>query len=131
MSAFPSLDHIAVTVSDLSVSAPWYRRLFDAEPALDEDTGVYHHVVFRAGTTLFSLHTFPDGVPAGDRFDERRLGLDHVSFGCEDREAVEKFQRRLDDLGIAHSGIVEAQYGSVLSFRDPDGIALEFFARRA
>lgn len=31
-------------------------------------------------------------------------------------------------LGVAHSGIVDAHYGSGLSFRDPDGIALEFFA---
>jgi len=31
-------------------------------------------------------------------------------------------------VGIAHGGIVDAHYGSGLSFRDPDGIALEFFA---
>lgn len=35
---------------------------------------------------------------------------------------------RLDELNIAHGGVVEAPYGSGLSFRDPDGIALEFFA---
>ena len=34
----------------------------------------------------------------------------------------------LDELGIAHGGIVDAGYGSGVSFRDPDGIALEFFA---
>jgi len=31
-------------------------------------------------------------------------------------------------LGIAHDGIKDATYGSGVSFRDPDGIALEFFA---
>jgi glyoxylase I family protein len=31
-------------------------------------------------------------------------------------------------LGIAHGQIKDASYGSGLSFRDPDGIALEFFA---
>jgi hypothetical protein len=35
---------------------------------------------------------------------------------------------RLNELGIPHGGIVDAGYGSGLSFRDPDGIALEFFA---
>jgi catechol 2,3-dioxygenase-like lactoylglutathione lyase family enzyme len=35
---------------------------------------------------------------------------------------------RLDELGIAHGEIAHAHYGSGLSFRDPDGIALEFFA---
>jgi hypothetical protein len=37
---------------------------------------------------------------------------------------------RLNQLGIAHGGIVDAGYGSGWSFRDPDGIALEFFAPR-
>jgi glyoxylase I family protein len=33
-----------------------------------------------------------------------------------------------DELGIAHGHIRDAGYGSALSFRDPDGIALELFA---
>ena len=36
--------------------------------------------------------------------------------------------RRLDELGVEHGGIKDAAYGSGVSFRDPDGIALEFFA---
>ena len=35
---------------------------------------------------------------------------------------------RLNKLGVQHGGIVDAPYGSGLSFRDPDGVALEFFA---
>jgi hypothetical protein len=38
---------------------------------------------------------------------------------------------RLDEQGIAHGGIVDAHYGSGVSFRDPDGIALDFFAAAA
>ena len=36
---------------------------------------------------------------------------------------------RLDELGIADGGIVDAHYGSGLSLRDPDHIAVEFLAR--
>jgi hypothetical protein len=36
--------------------------------------------------------------------------------------------RRLGELGIDHGGVVDAPYGAVLSFKDPDGNALEFFA---
>ena len=61
-------------------------------------------------------------------FDEHRPGLDHLSFGCADRAELETWAARLDELGIAHGGIVDAHYGSGLSFRDPDGIALELFA---
>ena len=59
---------------------------------------------------------------------QNRVGLDHVSFGCETRADLEKWAAKLDELGIDHGGIKDAAYGSGLSFRDPDGIALEFFA---
>ena len=57
-----------------------------------------------------------------------RPGLDHVSFGCANRAELVTWEQRLAELGIAHGGIVDAGYGSGLSFRDPDNIALEFFA---
>ncbi|MDP9185068.1 MAG: VOC family protein [Actinomycetota bacterium] len=52
---------------------------------------------------------------------------DHVSFGCADRGELERWATRFDELGIEHGQIKDASYGSGLSFRDPDGIALEFF----
>jgi catechol-2,3-dioxygenase len=64
----------------------------------------------------------------GDRFSEFRIGLDHVAFGCASRDELETWALRLDELGFEHGGIKDASYGSGLSFRDPDGIALEFFA---
>ena len=63
-----------------------------------------------------------------EAFSEFRVGLDHVTFGCADRDELETWARRLEELGIEHDGIKDASYGSGISFRDPDGIALEFFA---
>lgn len=124
---FPGIGHVALTVRDLSVSVPWYRELFGAEPVLDEDTGPFRHVVWLIGGTLIGLHQFPDGDNA-QGFDERRPGLDHVAFGCADRGELESWAQRLDDLGVTHGGIVDAPYGSGVSFRDPDNLPLEFFA---
>lgn len=127
MSAFPSIGHVAVTVNDLTVSRPWYQALIGAEPVLDEPTDSgFHHTVFSIGETLIGLHQHPD--PEATAFSELRPGLDHIAFGCADRAALEAWQDRLDELEVAHGGIVDAHYGSGLSFRDPDGIALEFFA---
>ncbi len=123
---FPGLAHVAITVSDLGRSVPWYQRLIGADPALDEDTGPFRHVVFAIGGTLLGLHGFPEGSRGS--FDERHIGLDHVSFACADRADLARWQARLEELGLTHGGIVDAGYGSGLSFRDPDGIALEFFA---
>jgi len=128
MRTFPGITHVAVTVTDLAVSIPWYSQLFAADAVLDEDTGPFRHVVYAIdGGQLFGLHAFPDGEWSSD-FDPRRPGLDHVAFTCADRAELEQWQERLDELDIKHGGIVDAHYGSGLSFKDPDGIALEFFA---
>ena len=79
------------------------------------------------GGTLIGLHQHGTAAPP-ERFSEYRVGLDHVAFGCADRDELEKWSRRLDELGISHGEIEDAAYGSGLAFRDPDGIALEFFA---
>jgi glyoxylase I family protein len=126
MPAFPTITHVALTVSDLEKSIPWYEALFDAKPVLDQDTGPFRHVVWSVGSTLVGLHQFPDG--RSEPFDERRVGLDHLAFTCANRSELEEWASRLDDLGIRHGGVVDADYGSGLSFRDPDNIALEFFA---
>ncbi|HWL36611.1 MAG TPA: VOC family protein [Frankiaceae bacterium] len=93
---------------------------------LDEDTGPFRHVVWSIGSTLIGLHQFPDPKP--ETFDERRQDLDHLSFARANRGELEKWASRLDELGVTHGGIVDEGYGSGVSFRDPDGIALEFFA---
>lgn len=124
---FPAIGHVALTVSDLERSVTWYRRLFDAEPVLDEDTGPYHHVVWMLSGTLLGLHQHLK-EESSEPASEFRPGLDHVAFACTDRAELELWERRLDDLRIPHGGITDAAYGSGLSFRDPDNIPLEFFA---
>jgi glyoxylase I family protein len=127
VSDFPALTHVAVTVTDLDRSRQWYGRLFDTAPVLDENTGGFHHVVWLLGGTLLGIHEHPQ-LTSRDAFDEKRPGLDHIAFGCTNRAELEKWEARLTELGIANGGIVDAPYGSGLSFRDPDNIALEFFA---
>jgi glyoxylase I family protein len=130
MAEFPALTHVAVTVRDLSVSVPWYEALFGGgKPVLDEDTeGDFHHTVYLIGDGhLIGLHQHKKPAPPG-QFSEFDVGLDHIGFACANRGELEQWERKLTDLGVKHGGIVDAHYGSGLSFRDPDNIALEFFA---
>jgi glyoxylase I family protein len=127
MAQLPAVTHVALTVTDLAISVPWYERLVGTKPVLDEDDGDLHHTVYLLpGGILLALHQHnaADGTP----FDEHRPGLDHLSFGVADRAGLKAWQARLEELGIEHGGIVDAHYGSGLSFRDPDNIALELFA---
>lgn len=127
--AFPGIQHIAITVCDLERSTAWYANLFGADPVLDEDeeSGTFHHTVFLLdGGMLFGLHTHM-GAETGEPADERRTGLDHIGFALSGTIELELWKSRLDALGIAHGGIKKASYGSGISFRDPDNIALEFF----
>ena len=127
--AFPALNHVAVTVRDLEVSGPWYQALIGADPLVDEHTDAgFRHIVWQFDNgTLFGIHQHDRGTQDG-RFTEFRAGLDHVGFGCASRAELQTWVDKLDEMGIEHGGIVDAGYGSGLSFRDPDGIALEFFA---
>lgn len=84
-------------------------------------------MVWLVGGTLVGIHYFPD-LKSTEPLDERRPGLDHLAFGCANRTELEMWERRLNEIGVAHGGIVDASYGSGLSFRDPDNVALEFFA---
>jgi glyoxylase I family protein len=128
MPEFPALTHVALTVSDLPRSVSWYRQLFDKDPVLDEDTGPFRHVVWMIGDgTVIGLHQHTN-LESTEPASEFRPGLDHLAFACSDRSDLEAWKQRLDDLGIPNGGIVDASYGSGVSFRDPDNIPLEFFA---
>jgi glyoxylase I family protein len=123
-----TIAHASLTVSDLDRSIAWYERLFDTKLAPDASPGPFRRMVLiLGGHTVIGLGQFPD--PADNLpFNERRVGLDHLAFACASRSELETWKARLDELGIVNGGIVDVSYGSVLSFRDPDNIALEFFA---
>jgi glyoxylase I family protein len=121
------ITHVALTVSDIEVSIPWYTALIGSPPVLDEDTGPFRHAVFAVGGTLLGLHSFPEGIDEL-AFSPRRLGLDHVAFAATDRAELDAWERRLTEMRVPHGEVLDAHYGSGLSFKDPDGLPLEIFA---
>jgi glyoxylase I family protein len=107
MAEFPTITHVALTVSDLNRSVPWYESLFGTKPVLDEDTGPFRHVVWLVGQTLVGLHQFPDPA-SSEPFNERRVGLDHLAFARATRAELGEWEARLNELGIANGSIVDA-----------------------
>ena len=52
MPEFPAITHVAITVTSLERSVPWYKDLFGSDPILDEDTGPFQRVAWLAGGTI-------------------------------------------------------------------------------
>ncbi len=124
MPPFPSFTHYALTVSDLDRSIAWYEKLFGAPPFFVGDESTYRFAVWLEQKIGLHQHF---STSETQPFDEYRVGLDHVAFGCATRDELLEWSQRLDELGVEHGDIVDAFYGSGLAFRDPDNIQLEFF----
>lgn len=130
MIAPPSIEHVAITVSDLERSVAWYEALFGVAPMfvgpMLADTEHAHDVAVWAVPNL-GLHCFRGvGVPPGG-FDARRAGLDHLAFRVSDAAELEQWLEHLHDLGVDHAAPLEEAYGVGVAIRDPDGVALELF----
>lgn len=124
------IHHVTITVTDLDTSVAWYQRLLGLEKvALRTGSGWVRALMKNRHGLVIGL-TVHDAGDSADRFDERRVGLDHLSIACADAAEVEAWRERLNELGVVHDGIGELTYGHVLVARDPDGIPVEFFAPR-
>lgn len=133
--AITGVHHFALTVRDLEASAEWYQQVFDLQrvpvtfPHYDrEDTGFAVLLLDPVSGLGFGLHQHAEN--AGETFDERRTGLDHMGFNIANRAELERWAEHLTAIGIEHTGIRDVKEPiafSTLVFRDPDNIQLELF----
>ena len=119
--------HIALTVSDVNRSAEWYSSLLNMQVALsgDSDEVSFRLLVDPKSGWGLGVRQYP--AHHSDRFDEFRTGLDHFAFGVATRAELEDWEKELSARGITFTPIAETPIGSVIVFRDPDGIQLEFW----
>jgi glyoxylase I family protein len=131
MPAIKGIAHVELSVRDLDRSVRWYCQLLGAQDvfrAASDVYGITACAILEPHSKLVLAFTHHrDEDPSA--FDPRRVGLDHVSFAVTDRAELEAWVRRLDDLGIEHSAVQDEGYAHQVTFKDPDGIALEFSAR--
>jgi glyoxylase I family protein len=129
-----SYAHVRLTVTDIDRSRAFYDDVFglpvafelppDADDATREQLGfLFGGVIYQLGDSLLGLRPV-----ANDRFDEDRVGLDHLSFAVASRTELDDAAALLDQRGIRHQGVKDIGAGYILEFRDPDNVALELFA---
>ena len=134
----PSLHHIALTVTDVDASVLWYEAVFGVHFLMDapHSGGLGKVLADDAHTLMIVLHRHDTNN--GDLFRETATGLDHAGFMVPTRADLSAWQDHLEahdviradvaDKPLTQSPIADEPYGSVLVFRDPDNIQLEFFA---
>lgn len=130
-----AIHHLRLTVTDIERSREFYTRLlgFDVavgapesdDPKSDPSYPIlWGGIVMAKGNYLLGLRPV---AAKSDRFDEDRVGLDHLSFSVESRAALNEAIRTLDQHNVPHGEPRELPaFGiCVLPFRDPDNIQLE------
>jgi catechol 2,3-dioxygenase-like lactoylglutathione lyase family enzyme len=121
-------------VTDIERSRQFYESVFgwpvllEVPENADESTRnqlsfLYGGVIYDLGGTLIGLRPV-----AADRFDEDRVGLDHIAFRLTTKDELDSAAAHLDELGVAHEPVKDIGPSYILEFRDPDNIALELTA---
>lgn len=121
--------HVTLTVSDVKRSAAFYTDLLGFQVAVEFEP----RIALSNGKLLLVLTPPPDPAKAipGDRFDENRIGLDHISLAVEDLAGLEAAAALLDENGVTRGEIKDLGPGfgiHVMAVRDPDNIQLELTA---
>lgn len=138
-----AIHHIRMTVTDVERSREFYTSVLGFQVAAQMPESIddplsaglakalMGGVVLQNGPVLFGLRAAgEDHIASADRFDEHRVGLDHLSFSVPSRSDMEEAARLLDERGVPRGEIVDlTSFGIyVMAFRDPDNLQLELTA---
>ncbi len=117
--------HIALRVSDLARAKRFYTEVLGF-PILMEAPNL---ILFLAGGTAFGLRGPTERMPAGDRFDPFRVGVDHIALACVEEAELERVADALAAAGVESTGakLDETLGKRYVAFKDPDRIAWEFY----
>ena len=123
------IHHLRLTVTDVDRARAFYTEVLGFAVVMELNPGVF----LSNGSVGLGLGPHPDPATAapGDRFDENRVGLDHLSFGVSSRDDLAAAARVLDGRGVPRGEITdlgEAFGLYILAFRDPDNVQLELTA---
>lgn len=117
--------HIILTVSNPEQSDIFYRRILGVNVGGGNEKMRW----LSCNNFLLAFQLPPHQPISNDRFDENRIGLDHIGFAVESRKQLEDLLIVLEELGIPTTGIEFDPDGleEYVCFRDPDNIQVEFY----
>ena len=121
------LNHVVLTITLVDRSRTFYRDLLGFDTT-DMSGGGFDGFYFKSGGVAFFFLNSSQ-VILGDRFNEFRVGLDHLSFSAPNEEALHELAEKLIAAGVDTKGVEQfAPTGNwYVAFRDPDNIQLEYW----
>lgn len=89
MPTINALSHVTLTVTDVEASVAWYAKALGMRRGPDMSGPGWRRTLMLAQSGVIIGLQAHDRTPDKDRFDEARVGLDHISIACKDRTEVE------------------------------------------
>lgn len=133
MPAMTGVHHVALTVTDVDRSVPWYERVLGFTTIGRDDEGEtgLRKVFLRGPGIGLTLTLVQHPAGRGALFDECRPGLDHLTFSVPSPDSLLEWTDRLTEHGVTFSPPSPeptAPGSLVIALRDPDGIQLVLWA---
>ncbi len=117
---FTGLSHVQLLVSDVEVSAAWYRTALGLDEFVEDLSAGYVALRHRPSRVVIVLTTGLASDGPGP--------LDHLAFAVADGPTLTAWADHLTAVGIDHQGIELEDGRPSLSLHDPDGTAIELVA---
>ena len=127
--ALGPIHHFALRVTNVDRSVSFYQNIFGFQVVV----AMPDVTLLSNGALLLGLRG-QENTARPDRFDEFRVGLDHLSFSVGSRDELDRIVEILDTNRVVHGEIKDlgSDFGLyVLALRDPDNIQLELTATYA
>jgi catechol 2,3-dioxygenase-like lactoylglutathione lyase family enzyme len=119
------LNHIIMTIKDVKISQEFYGDLLGFETKNIADGFFF----MTGGVSIFFFS--PRRPIPDDRFNEFRIGLDHLAFTAPSESALQSLAEKLQAAGVETKGVETYHTGNkYVAFRDPDNIQLEYWLPR-
>jgi catechol 2,3-dioxygenase-like lactoylglutathione lyase family enzyme len=126
-----AVHHVSLTVADVARTQAFYTDILGFQVVKE----IPPAVLLANGGAIVGIHPAPDPsqAPRDDRFDENRIGLDHLAYSVESRADLEQALTLFEERGVPHGAIEDlgpliGLNLLVLFFRDPDNVQLELCA---
>ncbi len=129
MPEFAGLSHVSLSVRDRDVSRSFYEDVFGFRLIDQVEEEAYVEWVLVHPPTGVILCLQQHRANRGEEFDPTRTGGDHIGFKVDSRADLDEWERWFDKKNVAYTPTVDRDYGSVLTFKDPDRFQLELFYR--